>query len=69
MPSDERKQVGPAPLGHQSMRQDAVSFAESFEAVLLSSSPISTKSIPSSYGSLVIAPPLIVTGVVHLRSP
>jgi len=44
------------------MTQDAVSFAESFDAALLSSSLISTKSIPSSYGSLVIAPPLIVTG-------
>jgi hypothetical protein len=43
------------------MTQDAVSFAESFEAALLSSSLISIKSIPSSYGSLVIAPPLIVT--------
>jgi hypothetical protein len=51
------------------MPQDAVSFAESFEATLLSSSLISTNSIPSSYGSLVIAPPLIVTGVVHVRSP
>jgi hypothetical protein len=44
------------------MTQDAVSSAESFEAALLSPSLISTKSIPSSYGSLVIAPPLIVTG-------
>ena len=51
------------------MPQDAVSFAESFEATLLSSSLISTNSIPSSYGSSVIAPPLIVTGVVHVRSP
>ncbi len=44
------------------MAQDAVPYAESFEAALLSSSLISTKSNPSSYGSLVIAPPLIVTG-------
>jgi hypothetical protein len=51
------------------MTQDAVSFAESFEATLLPSSLISTKSIPSSYGSLVIAPPLIVTGWCTSASP
>ncbi len=51
------------------MTQDAVSFAESFEATLLSSSLISTKSIPSSYGSVVIAPPLIVTGWCTSASP
>ena len=44
------------------MTQDAVSFAESFDAALLSWSLISTQSIPSCYGSLVIEPPLIVTG-------
>jgi hypothetical protein len=44
------------------MTQDAVSFSESFVAALLSWSLISTRSIPSFYGSLVIAPPLIVTG-------
>lgn len=44
------------------MTQDAVSFAESFEAALLSRGLISTQSIPSFDGSLVIAPPLIVTG-------
>ena len=44
------------------MTQDAVSFSESFVAALLSWSLISTRSIPSFYGSLVIEPPLIVTG-------
>jgi len=51
------------------MTQDAGSSAESLESALLSSSLTSTKSIPSSYGSVVIAPPLIVTGVVHVRFP
>jgi len=44
------------------MTQDAVSFPESFVAARLSWSLISTRSIPSCYGSVVIAPPLIVTG-------
>jgi len=43
------------------MTQDAVPFAESFVAALLSWSLISTQSIPSCYDSLVIEPPLIVT--------
>ena len=44
------------------MTQDAVSFSESFVAALLSWILISTRSIPSFDGSVVIEPPLIVTG-------
>ena len=50
------------------MTQDAVSFSESCVAALLSWSLISTRSTPLCYGSVVIEPPLIVTGVVHVRS-
>jgi hypothetical protein len=44
------------------MTQDAVSLSESCVAALLSWSLISTRSTPLCYGSLVIEPPLIVTG-------
>jgi hypothetical protein len=47
---------------HSSMTRDAVSFAESFDAALLSWSLIRTQPIPSFDGSSVLAPPLIVTG-------
>jgi hypothetical protein len=50
------------------MTQDVLSFSESFVAALLSWILISTRSIPSFDGSVVIEPLLIVTGVVHVRS-
>jgi len=63
VPSDERKQVGPDPARppkHDTGRGIIRRIIRG--GTLQSSSLISTKSIPSSYGSLVIAPPLIVTG-------
>src|SRR6266849_8412440 len=69
VPSDERKQVGPDPAKPRKHGTGGQYPSPNHSwRHSLSWSLISTRSIPSFDGSVVIEPPLIVTGVAHVRS-